>query len=48
MLVGSLQAARPVTDPALSERILAAAYTNAMTIAQARPGSAPPPHQESS
>lgn len=35
LLVGSLQAARAVTDPELSDSILAAAYTNAMTIAAA-------------
>ena len=34
LLVGSLQAARAVTDPEFSDRILAAAYANAMTIAQ--------------
>jgi len=33
LLVGSLQAARAVTDPELSERFLSAAYANAMTIA---------------
>jgi TetR/AcrR family transcriptional repressor of nem operon len=32
LLVGSLQLARAVTDPALSEQILSAAYTNALTI----------------
>jgi TetR/AcrR family transcriptional regulator, transcriptional repressor for nem operon len=46
LLVGSLQAARAVTDPALSDRILAAAYTNAMTVA-GQPGSASIPTQES-
>ena len=35
LLVGSLQAARAVTDPELSERILAAGYANAMTLATA-------------
>ena len=35
LLVGSLQAARAVTDPKLSDRILAAAYSNAMTLATA-------------
>lgn len=35
LLVGSLQAARAVTDPELSERILAAAYANAVTLATA-------------
>jgi AcrR family transcriptional regulator len=38
LLVGSLQAARAVTDPELSDRILAAAFSNAMTLATA-PGS---------
>lgn len=32
LLVGSLQAARAVTDPELSDRILASAYANAMTL----------------
>jgi len=35
LLVGSLQLARAVTDPELSDQVLAAAYTNAMTIAGA-------------
>jgi len=35
LLVGSLQLARAVTDPELSDRVLAAAYTNALTIAGA-------------
>lgn len=35
LLVGSLQAARAVTDPELSDRILAAGYSNAMTLATA-------------
>ena len=35
LLVGSLQLARAVTDAELSDRILAAAYSNAMTIATA-------------
>jgi TetR/AcrR family transcriptional repressor of nem operon len=47
LLVGSLQAARAVTDPALSERILAAAYTNAMALARPQPGAASVPNQES-
>lgn len=47
LLVGSLQAARAVTDPGLSDQILAAAYTNALTIAGARPGTASPLTQES-
>ena len=38
LLAGSLQAARAVTDPELSDRILAAAYSTAMTLATA-------PHQ---
>ncbi len=33
LLVGSLQTARAVTDPELSDRILASAYAHAMTIA---------------
>lgn len=37
LLVGSMQLARAVTDPALSDRILAAAYANALTIATADP-----------
>jgi len=47
LLVGSLQLARAVTDPALSEQILSAAYTNALTIAGAQPGSAATLYQES-
>ncbi|MUM18840.1 TetR/AcrR family transcriptional regulator [Mycobacterium sp. CBMA271] len=35
LLVGSLQAARAVTDTELSDRILAAAFSNAMTLAGA-------------
>jgi AcrR family transcriptional regulator len=35
LLLGSLQAARAVTDPELSDRILAAAYSSAMTLATA-------------
>lgn len=35
LLVGSLQAARAVTDPDLSNRMLAAAYANAVTLATA-------------
>jgi TetR/AcrR family transcriptional repressor of nem operon len=46
LLVGSLQAARAVTDPDLSNRILAAAYAKAMTIAGVRPGSTAPLNQE--
>lgn len=48
LLVGSLQAARAVTDPELSDRILSAAYTNAMTLAGAHPAPAAPPVRESS
>jgi len=47
LLVGALQTARAVTDPALSDRILAAAYTNAMTLACPQPGAASNPTQES-
>jgi TetR/AcrR family transcriptional repressor of nem operon len=35
LLVGSLQAARAVTDPELSDRILAAAYANTVTLVTA-------------
>ncbi|WP_234798108.1 TetR/AcrR family transcriptional regulator [Mycobacteroides chelonae] len=42
LLVGSLQAARAVTDTALSDRILAAAFSNAMTLAGASRKPAPP------
>lgn len=35
LLVGSLQAARAVTDPDLSDRMLAAAYVNAVALATA-------------
>lgn len=41
LLVGALQLARAVTDTELSDRILAAAYTQAMTIAGARPAGTP-------
>lgn len=37
LLVGSVQAARAVTDPGLSDGILAAAYSNALTLATAPP-----------
>jgi hypothetical protein len=47
LLVGSLQLARAVTDPVLSEQILSAAYTHALTIAGAQPGSAATPDRES-
>jgi len=46
LLVGSLQAARAVTDRDLSDRILAAAYTNAMTLATAAHHRALPTRQE--
>lgn len=46
LLVGSLQAARAVTDPALSDRILAAAFTNAITLASAPRPPAHPTRQE--
>ena len=46
LLVGSLQAARAVTDPELSDRILAAAYSNAMTLATAPHQPARPTRQE--
>lgn len=48
LLVGSLQAARAVTDPELSDRILAAAYANAVTLATAPLHPAAPTGQESS
>ncbi len=38
LLVASLQLARAVTDPELSDQVLKAAYANAMTIATAHPG----------
>jgi TetR/AcrR family transcriptional regulator, transcriptional repressor for nem operon len=47
MLVASLQLARAVTDPALSDQVLAAAYANAVTIATAPLHSASPTGQES-
>lgn len=37
VLVGSLQIARAVNDPAMSERILASAYDNALTLSAAQP-----------
>ncbi|HWM74805.1 MAG TPA: hypothetical protein VNQ53_13730 [Nocardioides sp.] len=46
LLAGSLQAARAVTDPELSDRILAAAYSNAMTLATAPHQPARPTRQE--
>lgn len=46
LVVGSLQAARAVTDPELSDRILAAAYSNAMTLATAPQRPARPTRQE--
>lgn len=50
LLVGSLQAARAVTDSELSDRILDAAFTNAMTIALPGPNPVRPssPTRESS
>lgn len=48
LLVGSLQLARAVTDSELSDRILAAAYAHAMTIAGSRPSPTAEPTQESS
>ncbi|GAB3257944.1 TetR/AcrR family transcriptional regulator [Nocardioides dilutus] len=47
LLVGSLQLARAVIDTDLSDRILAAAYTQAMNIAGTRPGPATTPTQGS-
>jgi TetR/AcrR family transcriptional regulator, transcriptional repressor for nem operon len=47
LLVGSLQLARAVTDRALSEQILAAGLTNALTIAGAQSGSAATHRKES-
>lgn len=46
LLVGSLQAARAVTDPELSDRILEAAYVNAMTLATVSQQPARPTRQE--
>ena len=48
LLVGSVQMARAVTDPDLSDRILAAAYSNAMTLigATERAGSSKKQEQE--
>jgi TetR/AcrR family transcriptional repressor of nem operon len=46
LLVGSLQAARAVTDPDLSDRILAAAYSSAMTLATTPHQPARPTRQE--
>jgi TetR/AcrR family transcriptional regulator, transcriptional repressor for nem operon len=47
LLVGSLEVARAVTEPELSDRILTAAYAHAMTIARARPHPATPTDQAS-
>ncbi len=47
LVVGALQAARAITDATLSDGILAATYTNAMTIAAASQRSAAPSDQES-
>lgn len=46
LLVGSLQAARAVTDPELSDQFLAAAHANALTIAGVHPGTASPVPEE--
>jgi len=46
LLVGSLQAARAVTDPELSDRLLAAAYSNAMALVTAPRQPARPSRQE--
>lgn len=48
LLVGSVQLARAVTDPDLSDRILAAAYSNALTLigAPERAGSSDSQEQE--
>jgi len=46
LIVGSLQAARAVTDPELSDRMLAAAYAGAMTLATASHHPADPARQE--
>lgn len=48
LVIGALQTARALTDPDLSDRVLAAAYVNALTIAGAQPGSVTPLTQESS
>jgi len=48
LLVASLQLARAITDPHLSDQVLAAAYANAVTIATAPLHPAPPTGQESS
>jgi TetR/AcrR family transcriptional repressor of nem operon len=46
LLVGSLQAARAVTDPDLSDRMLAAAYAHAVALATAPHPPAPANRQE--
>ncbi|GAA0995966.1 TetR/AcrR family transcriptional regulator [Nocardiopsis tropica] len=46
LLVGALQTARAVTDPEVSEQILAAAFSNAMIIAGLSSNPAPPTRQE--
>jgi TetR/AcrR family transcriptional regulator, transcriptional repressor for nem operon len=46
LLVGSLQTARAVSDPELSDRILAAAFTNAMALATAPQHQVRPTRQE--
>ena len=52
LLVGSLQLARAVTNPVLSQQILATAYTHALSLAGVQPGASTlpvaPPTQESS
>lgn len=45
LVVGSLQLARAVTDPELSDAVLAAAYANAMTIVGRRPAPATTPQE---
>jgi TetR/AcrR family transcriptional repressor of nem operon len=46
LLVGALQTARAVTDPALSEQILAVTYLHAMNLIGADPSTAPITRQE--
>ena len=48
LLVGSLQLARAVTNPALSQQILAAAYTQALSLAGVQLGAPTQSTQESS
>lgn len=47
LLTASLQIARAVTDRELSDRVLAAAYAHAMTLATGRPHSSTPGEKES-